>query len=65
MSEMDFLKLLRSTFPKLRAFETFSCDRSGKLLPLHVKSFTPELIYTAAGTSALYIRLKVLQLVRL
>lgn len=58
MNEMDFLKLLRSTFPKLRAFETFSCDRSGKLLPLHVKSFTPELIYTAAGRSALYIRLK-------
>ncbi|KAM4714015.1 uncharacterized protein FYW61_019125 [Anableps anableps] len=58
MKEEDFLNLLRSTFPKLTFFEIFKCDRNGKLLPLNVKSFTPELICMAAGTSALYIRLK-------
>ncbi|XP_007544789.2 uncharacterized protein LOC103132972 isoform X1 [Poecilia formosa] len=58
MQESDFLDLLRSTFPQLALFEAFRCDRSGKLLPLHLTSFTPELICKAAGTSALYLRLQ-------
>ncbi|XP_017165856.1 uncharacterized protein LOC103480990 [Poecilia reticulata] len=58
MQESDFLDLLRSTFPQLVQFEAFKCDRSRKLLPLHLPSFTPELICTAAGTSALYLRLQ-------
>ncbi|XP_035984815.1 uncharacterized protein LOC105919954 isoform X3 [Fundulus heteroclitus] len=61
MNEFDFLKLLKSTFPQLTMgafFETFTCDPNMKLQPLNVKSFTPEMISTAAGNSALYIRLK-------
>ncbi|XP_043954341.1 uncharacterized protein LOC122820796 isoform X3 [Gambusia affinis] len=58
LKEADFLKLLRSSFPQLTRFESFTCNRYGKLLPLQLQSFTPELIRTAAGTSALYVRLQ-------
>ncbi|MED6262399.1 hypothetical protein ATANTOWER_018926 [Ataeniobius toweri] len=64
MKEADFLRLLKSTLPKLAAqtyFETFKSDQQRKLLPLNVKSFTPEMLSAAAGNSALYIRLKVQQ----
>ncbi|MEQ2235800.1 hypothetical protein ILYODFUR_005897 [Ilyodon furcidens] len=61
MKEADFLRLLKSTLPKLAAqtyFETFKSDQHRQLLPLNVTSFTPELLSAAAGNSALYIRLK-------
>ncbi|XP_008290880.1 uncharacterized protein LOC103365255 [Stegastes partitus] len=60
----DFLLLLRSSFPQLAAgepFDVFTTDRTKRLLPLEVKSLTPEEIYRtirSSGNSALYIRLK-------
>ncbi|MEQ2212574.1 hypothetical protein XENOCAPTIV_001583, partial [Xenoophorus captivus] len=68
MQEAEFLKLLRSTFPQLaadRPFEYFKTNLTKKLLPLNLESITPEQICSAAGSSALYIRLKVLHLVPL
>ncbi|XP_018545307.1 zinc finger protein 317 [Lates calcarifer] len=66
LQEADFVDLLRSTFPQLGAdkpFDVFTSDRSRRLLPLRLKTLTPEEIYrtiryTGAGHSALYIRLK-------
>ncbi|XP_038587318.1 zinc finger and SCAN domain-containing protein 2-like [Micropterus salmoides] len=66
LQEVDFLDLLRSTFPQLAAqkqFDFFTSDRSRRLLPLRVKTLTPVEIYkgirlTGAGHSALYIRLE-------
>ncbi|KAM7376840.1 hypothetical protein PAMA_013552 [Pampus argenteus] len=64
LQEADFLQLLRSSFPQLAAdepFDVFTTDRGKKLLPLTVKTLTPEEIYRSmrsAGHSALYIRLK-------
>ncbi|XP_054881470.1 uncharacterized protein LOC129355872 [Poeciliopsis prolifica] len=61
MQEADFLKLLRSAFPQLAAGAPFEClitNITKKLLPLNVESLTPEQISSAAGNSALYIRLK-------
>lgn len=65
MQESDFLNILRSTFPQLandEPFDVFITDHSRKLLPLNVKTLTPEEIHTtimSTGNSALYIRLKV------
>ncbi|KAI3376492.1 hypothetical protein L3Q82_016451 [Scortum barcoo] len=66
LQEVDFLDLLRSTFPQLanqKPFDVFTSDRTKRLQPLRVKSLTPEEIcrsirLTGAGNSALYIRLK-------
>ncbi|XP_023202193.1 uncharacterized protein LOC111610998 isoform X1 [Xiphophorus maculatus] len=61
MQEAEFLKLLKSKFPQLAAgtpFEYLITNNTKKLLPLKVKSLTPEQISSAAGNSALYIRLK-------
>ncbi|KAM7366696.1 hypothetical protein PAMP_016111 [Pampus punctatissimus] len=64
LQEADFLQLLRSSFPQLAAdepFDVFTTDRGKKLLPLTVKTLTPEEIcrsIRSAGHSALYIRLK-------
>lgn len=62
LQEVEFLKLLRSTLPPLafdKPFEFFITDRTKRLFPLRVDSFTPEQVSKAAGNSALYIRLKV------
>ncbi|XP_041842078.1 zinc finger BED domain-containing protein RICESLEEPER 3-like isoform X2 [Melanotaenia boesemani] len=61
LQEADFVNLLRSTFPQLAAdgpFDLFITNKSRKLQPLEVDSFTPEQICMAAGNSSLYIRLK-------
>ncbi|XP_037541525.1 uncharacterized protein LOC119418297 [Nematolebias whitei] len=61
LQEADFLNLLKSTFPALaaeRPIEPFITDRTKKLHPLMVESFTPEQVCRAAGYSALYLRLK-------
>ncbi|XP_039997522.1 uncharacterized protein LOC120797742 [Xiphias gladius] len=64
LREPDFLDLLRSSFPPLAAdksFDLFTTDRTRRLLPLRVKTLTPEEIYRtikSTGHSALYIRLK-------
>nr|XP_020477814.1 zinc finger protein 436-like isoform X1 [Monopterus albus] len=65
LQEVDFLVLLRSTFPQLAAdkpFDVFTTDHSRKLQPLKAETLTPEEIYRtirSAGNSALYIRPKV------
>lgn len=62
LQEVQFLNLLRSTLPPLafdKPFEFFITDRTKRLIPLRVESFTPEQVSKAAGNSALYIRLKV------
>uniref|UniRef100_A0A3Q3IYT6 C2H2-type domain-containing protein n=1 Tax=Monopterus albus TaxID=43700 RepID=A0A3Q3IYT6_MONAL len=66
LREVDFLDLLRSTFPQLAAnkpFDIFTADRSRRLHPMKVKSLTPEEICramrcTGMGNWVLYIRLK-------
>ncbi|XP_024858094.1 uncharacterized protein LOC108249818 isoform X2 [Kryptolebias marmoratus] len=61
LQEDEFLNLLRSIFPPLasdKPFDFFITDRTKKLYPLKVESFTPEQVSKAVGNSALYIRLK-------
>ncbi|XP_071402939.1 uncharacterized protein, partial [Centroberyx affinis] len=67
LQEADFLDLLRSRFPRLaggnKPFDLFTTDRSRRLHPLKLKTWTPEEIHRSiksigAGNSALYIRLK-------
>ncbi|KAK2863415.1 hypothetical protein Q5P01_002948 [Channa striata] len=70
LQEEDFLKLLRSVFPKLaadKAFDVYMTDRTRILQPLKLETLTPERIWralrsTGAGKSSLYIRLKTAQL---
>ncbi|XP_034021016.1 uncharacterized protein LOC117505464 [Thalassophryne amazonica] len=67
MQEVEFLELLRSTFPQLAGgepFDVFITDKTKKLKPLSLKTLTPEAINTyirssGGGNSALYIKLKV------
>ncbi|XP_069031618.1 uncharacterized protein [Embiotoca jacksoni] len=65
LQEADFLDLLASTFPQLvpnRPFDILITNKTRMLLPLTVKSLTPEEIHVAiksSGNSALYIRPKV------
>lgn len=62
LQEAEFLDLLRSTFLELAGnapFDAFISDRTKKLQPLVVASFTPELVSQGAGLSSLYLRLKV------
>ncbi|XP_028998757.1 uncharacterized protein LOC114851230 isoform X2 [Betta splendens] len=65
MDEDAFLNHLRSSFPRLTgAFDAFTTDTSRRLIPLRMKSLTPENVYTAIkstgkGRSALYIRARV------
>ncbi|XP_070404522.1 zinc finger protein 37 isoform X3 [Nothobranchius furzeri] len=67
LQELDFLHLLRSSFPQLadgEPFDLFKSDCSRKLLPLRVNALTPEEILKAFNWSGrcrrlpLYIRLK-------
>ncbi|XP_015259528.1 PREDICTED: uncharacterized protein LOC107104122 isoform X2 [Cyprinodon variegatus] len=61
MQEAELLKLLRSTFPKLRTekpLEYFVTDSLRKLLPLKLEPVTPEGISAAVGDSSLYVRVK-------
>ncbi|XP_041635202.1 zinc finger protein 491-like isoform X2 [Cheilinus undulatus] len=64
MQEVDFLDLLRATFPQLTGeFDAFTVDATRRLRPLKVRRLTPEEIKkslksTGKGRSALYIRVK-------
>ncbi|XP_045921404.1 uncharacterized protein LOC123980884 isoform X2 [Micropterus dolomieu] len=67
LQELDFLDLLRSTFPQLAAqkhFDFFTTDLKKKLQPLKVEMLTPEEISRSIRHSALYIRLKAQEEVR-
>lgn len=63
LPEKDFLELLRSMFPQLRAdkpLELLKYNRKKNLRPLKLKSLTPlEIIKNVSIHSALYIRLRV------
>ncbi|XP_008323118.1 uncharacterized protein LOC103389476 [Cynoglossus semilaevis] len=62
LPEKDFLELLRSMFPQLRAdkpLELLKYNRKKNLRPLKLKSLTPlEIIKNVSIHSALYIRLR-------
>ncbi|XP_020516155.3 zinc finger protein 3 homolog [Labrus bergylta] len=64
LQEVDFLDLLRASFPQLTGqFDVFTMDPSKKLTPLKLQTLTPEEIQqsirsTGKGRSALYIRVK-------
>ncbi|KAM4564153.1 uncharacterized protein V3H82_013165 isoform 1-T1 [Fundulus diaphanus] len=64
LQELDFMDLLRSTFPQLAAgqpFDIFVATKNRQLLPLAVKTLTPEEIcsgHRSGGNPTLYIRLK-------
>ncbi|KAM9425633.1 uncharacterized protein KZ484_011515 [Pholidichthys leucotaenia] len=61
LQEADFLDLLRSAFPQLGGgdpLEVLANCRRRTLEPLNLESLTPEEVAMAAGSSALYIRLK-------
>ncbi|XP_041842198.1 uncharacterized protein LOC121640481 [Melanotaenia boesemani] len=66
LQEADFVNLLKSTFPQLaddRPYDLFKTSWAKKLQPLEVETFTPEEVSMTAGTSSIYIRLKVTRLV--
>ncbi|XP_031134024.1 zinc finger and SCAN domain-containing protein 2-like [Sander lucioperca] len=66
LQEADFLDLLRSTFPQLsgddKLFDVLKSDERRRLLPLTVRTLTPEEIHRnisrTRSKSTLYIRLK-------
>ncbi|XP_026177641.1 uncharacterized protein LOC113138951 isoform X2 [Mastacembelus armatus] len=61
LREVDFLDLLRSTFPQLapdQPFDVLITDTSRRLQPLIVETLTPEEIIKTPGNSAVYIQLK-------
>nr|XP_046236019.1 zinc finger and SCAN domain-containing protein 2-like isoform X2 [Scatophagus argus] len=67
LQEVDFVELLRSTFPQLAGdnnrFDLFKSDRSRRLQRLRVKMLTPDEIYrtmkcTGVEKTLLYIRQK-------
>ncbi|XP_062239512.1 uncharacterized protein LOC133949602 isoform X2 [Platichthys flesus] len=64
LKKTDFLHLLRSTFPQLagdKPFDFLKSDRRKNLLPLRVKTLTPDEIHRRIcldGRSTLYIRPK-------
>ncbi|MEQ2205415.1 hypothetical protein XENOCAPTIV_027756, partial [Xenoophorus captivus] len=63
LQELDFMDLLRSTFPQLAAgqpFDIFIAAKNRQLQPLSVKTLTPEEIcsnHRSSGNPTLYIRL--------
>lgn len=64
LTEVDFLNLLKSTFPGLAGGQPFTilADQGGQISPLRVESVTPEELSRTRGSTrspVIYVQLKV------